>query len=310
MRKRRVPLVLSTTKSLERSLNKLFHRWGYIFAFPAVFVVTVMFIIPMFQNIYLSLFESDGLSAMKFVGFNNYINMFLDGNFLRSVLNSLIWVAFTIVFSVGAGLLVAVFVNGIKGETLIKSVFFMPLAISFVSVGAIWWYMYSKEYGVLNECLRLLGINVKVDWLYKIPVNNISLLIAWSWQQLGGNLVMFLMGLTSIPAEQIEASRIDGCNRWKTLIYFTFPMLKPITTVVVGMAIVNSFKAFDLIYIMTRGGPVRSSETLAVSMFVESFQRNHQGYGAAIGVFLTLLILPITAIYMKTTSAVDHADNK
>ncbi|MDR1174451.1 MAG: sugar ABC transporter permease [Treponema sp.] len=291
-------------------MNKQFQRWGYIFAFPAVLVITLMFIIPMFQNIYLSLFESDGISAMRFTGFGNYLNMFRDGNFLRSVFNSVLWVAFTIVFSVGAGLLIAVFVNGIKGEKLIKSVFFMPLAISFVSVGAIWWYMYSKEYGVLNECLRLLGFKTKVDWLYRIPLNNFSLLVAWSWQQLGGNLVMFLMGLTSIPSEQIEASRIDGCNKWRTFIHITFPMLRPITTVVVGMAIVNSFKAFDLIYIMTRGGPVRSSETLAVNMFVESFQRNHQGYGAAIGVFLTLLILPITAVYMRATSAVDHADNK
>jgi multiple sugar transport system permease protein len=292
------------------ALNKLLHRWGYIFAFPAAAVIIFMFIVPMLQNIYLSLFESDGLTVMSFVGLRNYVNMFRDSNFLRSIANSCLWVVFTIIFSVGVGLLIAVFVHGIAGEKIIKSIFFMPLAISFVSVGAIWWYMYSKEYGVLNQLLQLAGINVKVDWLYKVPLNNFSLLIAWSWQQLGGNLVMFLMGLTSIPSEQIEASRLDGCGRWQTFIHITFPMLKPITTVVVGMAIVNSFKAFDLIYIMTRGGPVRSSETLAVSMFVESFQRNHQGFGAAIGVFLTVLILPITAIYMRATSTVDHADNK
>jgi len=291
-------------------MEKNLQRWGYIFAFPAFAVIFFMFVIPMFQNIYLSFFQSDGISVMRFIGLGNYLNMFKDSNFIRSVLNSVLWVIFTIVFSVGIGLLIAVFVNGIKGENIIKSVFFMPLTISFVSVGAIWWYMYSKEYGVLNEILRLLGFKKKIDWLYAMPLNNISLLIAYSWQQLGINLVMFLMGLTSIPSEQIEASRIDGCNRWRTFIYVTFPMLKPITTVVVGMAIVNSFKAFDLIYIMTRGGPVRSSETLAVNMFVESFQRNNQGFGAAIGVFLALLILPITAIYMRATSVVDHADNK
>ena len=291
-------------------MNKELHRWGYVFAFPAFAVITFMFIVPMFRNIILSFFQTDGISLMSFVGFRNYINMFQDSNFIRSVSNSVLWVLFTIVFSVGIGLLIAVFINGIKGENLIKSIFFMPLTISFVSVGAIWWYMYSKEYGVLNEILRLLGFKTKVDWLYTVPLNNISLLVAWSWQQLGINLVIFLMGLTSIPSEQIEASRIDGCNRWLTFIYITFPMLKPITTVVVGMAIVNSFKAFDLIYIMTRGGPVRSSETLAVNMFVESFQRNNQGFGAAIGVFLTLLILPITTIYMRFTSVVDHADNK
>lgn len=291
-------------------MNKHLQRWGYAFSFPAFAVITFMFIVPMFRNIYLSLFQSDGISVMRFIGFGNYIKMLRDANFIRAVSNSVLWVLFTMVFSVGAGLLIAVFVNGIKGENFIKSVFFMPLTISFVSVSAIWWYMYSKEYGVLNEILRLLGFKTKIDWLYTIPLNNISLLIAYSWQQLGINLVMFLMGLTSIPSEQIEASRIDGCGRWRTFIHITFPMLKPITTVVVGMAIVNSFKAFDLIYIMTRGGPVRSSETLAVNMFVESFQRNNQGFGAAIGVFLTLLILPITTIYMRATSAVDHADNK
>jgi multiple sugar transport system permease protein len=291
-------------------MDKQWRRWGYVFSFPALALITFMFIVPMFQNIYLSLFESAGVSLMRFVGFGNYLKMFRDSNFLRATVNSLLWVIFTIVFSVGIGLLIAVFVNRIKGENIIKSVFFMPLAISFVSVGAIWWYMYSKEYGVLNEILRLLGFKTKVDWLYTIPLNNISLLIAWSWQQLGGNLVIFLMGLTSIPAEQTEAPRIDGCNKCQTFIHITFPMLKPITTVVVGMAIVNSFKAFDLIYVMTRGGPVRSSETLAVNMFVESFQRNNQGYGAAIGILLTLLILPITTIYMRSTAVVDHADNK
>ena len=291
-------------------MNKQFRRWGYIFSFPAFAVICFMFIVPMFQNIYLSFFETDGISFMRFVGFGNYLRMFRDSNFIRAVTNSVLWVLFTIVFSVGIGLLIAVFVNGIKGENFFKSIFFMPLTISFVSVGAIWWYMYSKEYGVLNEIIALLGFKTKVDWLYTIPLNNISLLIAWSWQQLGCNLVLFLMGLTAIPSEQIEASRIDGCNRWKTFLYITFPMLKPITTVVVGMAIVNSFKAFDLIYVMTRGGPVRSSETLAVNMFVESFQRNNQGFGAAIGVFLTLLILPITTLYMRATSVVDHVDNK
>jgi multiple sugar transport system permease protein len=291
-------------------VNKTLRKWGYIFALPAVLVVTLVLVIPMFQNIWLSFFKSDGLTPAKFIGFGNYARMVDDPNFLRSIANTLLWVVFTIVFAVGAGLLIAVFVNGIPGEKFFKSIFFMPLAISFVSAGAIWWYMYSKEYGVLNQLLELLGVKTKIDWLYDIPLNDFSLLVAWGWSQLGGNLVLFLMGLTSIPSEQIEASRLDGCNKWQTFTHITFPMLSPITTVVVGMAIVNSFKAFDLIYIMTRGGPVRSSETLAVTMFVESFQRNQQGFGAAIGVFLSILILPITAIYMRATANVDHTENK
>jgi len=288
-----------------------YRRWGYLFAFPAFSLVTFMFVVPILQNLYLSFFYTDGIMTMNFVGIDNYLKLFRDENFLHSILNSLFWVGFTIVFSVGFGLLLAVFVKGIPGENIFKSIFFAPLTISFVSVGAIWRYMYSMEYGVLNELLSLLtNQEIKINWLYNIPLNNVALLIAWSWQQLGYNLVMFLMGLTALPSEQIEASRIDGCNRWQTFIHITFPMLKPITTVVVGMAIVNSFKSFDLIFIMTRGGPIRSSETLAVSMFVESFERMNQGYGAAIGVILSLLILPITILYLRSTAVIDHADNK
>lgn len=283
---------------------------GYVFLLPAFLLVVILLLVPMAQNIYLSFFEWNGISDKVFVGIRNYITFFSDENFIRSILNTLLWVVFTIVFSVTIGLLIAVFLRGIKGDKLFRSVFFMPLTISFVSTGAIWMYMFSKDYGVINELLALIGVKSDIAWLYDIPLNTVSMLVAWSWQQLGGHMILFLMGLTSIPQSPIEASKIDGCNKWQTFIHVTFPMLKPITTVVVGMAIVNSFKAFDIIYLMTRGGPIRSSETLAVTMFIEAFQRSNMGYGAAISVFLSILILPISAVYIKSMTKTDQLDYK
>lgn len=283
---------------------------SYLFIAPAVLLVVILLLIPMAQNVYLSFFDWNGIIDPVYVGFGNFVKFFSDEVFIRSLINTLLWVAFEVIWSVSIGLLIAVFVRGLIGENFFKSVFFLPLSISFVSTGAIWMYMLSKDYGVVNDILSLFGVHQKVAWLFQVPLNTISMMFALSWQQLGGHMVLFLMGLTSIPKDIIEASQIDGCNKWQTFLHVTFPMLKPITTVVVGMAIVNSFKTFDIIYLMTRGGPIRSSETMAVTMFIEAFQRSNMGYGAAISVFLSILILPISAIYIRSMSKTYTMDSK
>jgi len=283
---------------------------SYIFILPAFLLVVIFLLIPVVQNIYFGFFQWNGITDKIFIGLQNYLKFFSDDNFIRSITNTLLWVIFTIIFPVSISLLVAVFVRGIKGGKFFRTIFIIPITISFVSTGAIWLYMFSREYGLLNEILLMLGFKQRIAWLFSIPLNTFSMMIAWFWQQLGGNLILFLMGLTSIPKETVEASIIDGCSRWQTFRYITFPLLKPITTVVVGMAIINSFKAFDIIFLMTRGGPIRSSETLAVTMFREAFQMSNLGYGAAISVFLTILILPISIIYIKTTTSRDRLDYK
>jgi len=275
------------------------HVVGYLFILPAFLLVFVLLLIPMFQNIYYSFFEWDGISEPIFIGLKNYISFFSDENFLVSFRNTLIWVGFTLIFPVMGGLLIAIFVKGMVLEKFFKSIFFIPLTISFVATGIIWTYMFSKELGVLNNLFDAFGITRDVSWLTGVPMNTFSLLIAWTWQQLGVNMVLFLMGLATIPEEPIEAAVIDGANKWQTFVHVTFPMLRPITTIVITMAMVNSFKAFDIIYVMTRGGPYRSSETLAVTMFRETFTLFRMGYGAAISVLLSIIVIAVSAIYIK-----------
>ncbi len=278
---------------------------SYMFILPAFLLVFILLLIPMFQNIYYSFFEWDGLKKPVFIGFRNYSMFLSDENFLISFRNTLIWVGFTLIFPVMGGLLIAIFVRGLAFEKFFKSIFFIPLTISFVATGIIWTYMFSREYGVLNNLFNLFGIEAKVSWLTNVPLNTFSLLIAWTWQQLGVNMVLFLMGLATIPQDPIEAAIIDGANKWQTFVYITFPMLRPITTIVITMAMVNSFKAFDIIYVMTRGGPYRSSETLAVTMFRETFTLFRMGYGAAISVFLSIIVITVSAFYIKRMARKD-----
>jgi len=271
---------------------------SYLYILPAFLLVFLLLLVPMFQNIYYSFFKWDGISKPIFIGIGNYFQLFKDLNFLTSFLNTIIWVVFTLIFPVFGGLLIAVFLRGIKFGNFFKSIFYIPITISFVATGIIWNYMYSREIGILNTFFSLFGLD-KISWLTNVPLNTFALLITWTWQQLGVNMVLFLMGLTSIPVEQTEAAMVEGANKWQVFIHVIFPMLRPITTVVIVMATANSFKVFDLIYVMTRGGPHRSSETLAVTMFRETFTMSNMGYGAAISVVLSIIVVAISAVYLK-----------
>jgi len=278
---------------------------SYLFILPAFLLVFTLLLFPILQTFYYSFLNWDGIKEPVFIGLKNYINIFTDENFLISFRNTLIWVGFTLIFPLMGGLLIAVFVKGLVLENFFKSIFFIPITISFVATGIIWSYMFSREMGVINNLLISMGISTKISWLTNVPLNTFALLVAWTWQQLGVNMVLFLMGLATIPTEQIEAAKLDGANKWRVFIHITFPMLRPITTIVVTMAMVNSFKAFDIIYVMTRGGPYNSSETLAVTMFRETFTLSRMGYGSAISVILSIIIIAVSAIYIKRMTRKD-----
>jgi len=272
---------------------------SYLFILPAFALVVALLLVPMAQNVYYSFFKWDGISAAIFVGLRNYVAFFSDSNFIRSFVNTLVWVVATLAFPVMGGLVVAIFLRGLVLADLFKSFFFIPLTISFVATGAIWSSMFSRDLGILNGILGLFVKGFKLSWLTSVPLNTIAMLFAWIWQQLGTSMVLFLAGLSTIPRDPVEASIIDGANKWQTFVHVTFPMLRPVTTVVITMAMVNSFKTFDIIYVMTRGGPYRSSETLAVTMFRETFTMFNMGYGASISVLLSILVILVSVFYIK-----------
>ena len=164
----------------------------------------------------------------------------------------------------------------------------------FIKSSANWWN-FQRDFR--NDWFRCFY----QKWLYQPPWNNYAMITAYTWQTMGTNMILFLVGLQNIPHEPIEASQIDGATGWQTYRYVTWPLLQPIATVVILMALINSFKVFDIIWVMTQGGPFRSSETLAVTMYRESFTMFQMGYGAAIAVVLTIFELFLSWIYLRKT---------
>lgn len=271
---------------------------AYLFMIPAVTMVIIFLLIPAGYTVIVSLTKWDGLSAPHFIGLGNYLRFVQDHVFITSLKNTIIWVLFTLALSVLLGLLIAYFVNRVKFASLFKSVFYIPLTISAVTTGLIWLWMYSPDLGVINNILMRLGLLGR-SWLSEVPLNTYSMILSWTWKTVGMNMVIFLIGLQAIPTEPVEACKIDGATEWQTFLHVVFPMLRPITTVVVSMSLINSFNIFDIIYVMTDGGPYRSSETLAISMFRESFVLFHMGYGASIAIFLSAIVLFVSWIYIR-----------
>ncbi len=276
------------------------YRWSArAFVLPGVLIVAVLMYLPFVWTSYLSLTEFNGLGDPEFVGLDKYREMFADAGFLNSLRNTLLWVVGTLVLPVGLGLLLAVLTHGLKGSFWYRLPFLLPYAISGVAVGVIWTFILQSG-GALDEALAAVGLeSLTQRWLLDAPLNTIVMIGAATWQGAGVNALLFGIGLQSIPKEPLEAARVDGASGWTLFRTMTWPLLTPLTTVVVGLAIVGSLKQFDIIWAMTKGGPGTSSETLALTMYKETFVSNDYGLGAAVAVFLTVVTVAASVLYLR-----------
>jgi len=274
----------------------------YLFLIIPMALFSFVLVYPIIENVYLSLTDWDGQREPRFVGFENYIRFLNDPITYVSLFNTLIWIALAIAIPVGLGLTAAVLVDGKKGEGVFKAVLFAPFALSGVVVALIWKFIYDPTYGVLNTILKSVRFeNLAQPWLGIPGVNTYFIILANSWSQLGFSLVVFLAGLKTISVDILEAATVDGLSGWQRFRHITFPLLAPFTTVVIAMTILNTLKIFDIIYVMTTGGPFRSSETLAVTMFFDAFSLRQYGYGAAVGTILFAIVVAVTVIYLRYT---------
>jgi multiple sugar transport system permease protein len=211
------------------------------------------------------------------------------------------WVIGTLVLPVGIGLLVAVVSLDLDRAAFFRLPFLIPYALSGTAIGVMWEFMLRGN-GAINTTLEEMGMaDLAQSWLLRPPLNTWSMILASTWQSVGVCVLLFLVGLQSIPRDPIEAARLDGADGWTLFKDITFPLLRPMTIVVVGISLVNSLKTFDIIWIMTQGGPYRSSETLAVTMYRETFLLFRHGYGSAIAVLLSVIILAASWIYLHRT---------
>lgn len=269
------------------------------FIAPAIVLTVVVLYLPFLWTGYVSLTEFNGFGTPKWTGVANYITMFSDPGILRSLLNTLIWVVGTLVLPVALGLLIAVLSHGIKGSVWFRLPFVLPYAISGIAVGVIWTFVLQSG-GALTEAMQFLHLpGASSRWLLDWPLNTIMMIIAAAWQGAGVNALLFAVGLQSIPIEPLEAARIDGAGSWSLFRYITWPLLRPLTTVVVGLSLVGSLKTFDIVWGMTKGGPGRESETLALTMYKETFVTNDYGVGAAVAILLTVITVAAAVLYLR-----------
>lgn len=275
-------------------------RWaGLGFISPAVLLVAVLLYLPFLYSLYLSFFAYNGLGTPAFIGIQNYVDFFRDPALITSTLNTLLWAVGATVLPVGVGLLVAVLSHGLKRGPLYRLPFMLPYALSGAGLAVIWSFILQAGGGA-NQLLGALGLpGAETSFLTEPTVNTIAMIIAFTWQQLGVNTLLFMVGLQSIPKEPLEAARLDGANAWQLFRHQTWPMLAPLTTVVVGLSLVASLKTFDIVWVMTQGGPGRISETLAVTMYKDAFASGEYGRGAAVAVALTVVTGLVSYLYLR-----------
>lgn len=279
-----------------RRLRRLF---SLAFILPAVALVVGMFWYSVVFTLAISFTDSEGLVTPNFIGFANYANMIHDPAFTTSIVNTCIWVIGMVILPVGIGLAAAILLQNLHGQVIFKNVFYLPYAIGLTSTGVIWTFLLSN--GGLPTLLAAIGLKqfAQYNFLTSVPVNTFAMIIVATWQGMGTDMLLFLVGLNGLDKNALEAARLDGAGGFRLFRYVTFPLLQPVTSIIVSITLVNSLQTFNLIWVMTQGGPYNSSSTLAVWMYTQSFALFRVGYGSAIAIVLMIIVLLASTIYLR-----------
>lgn len=280
-------------------MNARYTPW--LFLMPAIVIYGFFGAIPILQTFLISLTDQVGVAGNRnFIGLNNYIDLFQDEYFLNSIKNTGIWVACFLVVPNTLAVSIALLVKRtFWGSSVIKTVFFLPLALSFAIVGVIWAWIYEPDVGLLDQLLIAFGLDALiVEWLGP-HAGNFSVIAAAAWRQTAFATVIYLAGLSAIPQELIEAAKVDGATRRQSFFRITLPLLKPANTIAVSSALIQALLATEIVLTMTRGGPFGTTEVVGYRMYMETFWNYKFGYGAAIGMVVTVMTATLVVPYVR-----------
>jgi alpha-glucoside transport system permease protein len=294
-------------------LSSAFERvQGILFVLPALVVLGLFLIYPAYYTIRLAFYEGDfHFNFVHYVGLDNFKQLLTnDKDFLDlskfppggALINNLRWVIFYISLSLFIGLGLAVLAVRVRYERVVKTVIFVPMAIAATAVGIIWLFVYSPDpdIGVLNAVLVGLDSSFHpIAWLGRPDLVNYALIFAYVWASVGFVMVVLSAAIKGIPAEIMEAARVDGAGEWNIFRRIMLPMLSLPISVVTIWLFINVIKVFDIIYVMTGGGPGTSSRVIAFTMYEETFHNGRPGYGAAVAVIMLILIAPVMVLNVR-----------
>jgi multiple sugar transport system permease protein len=264
----------------------------WLFLAPGLFMFGVYVIWPIIDSFWLSFFNWDGLGEKRWIGWGNYQELRTDPAFYTSLRNNVIWLVLYLL-AVPAGLMIAIFLNqSVFGIRLYKSLFFFPFVISQVVVGLMFSWFYAPNFGLFYQLIEWItgrGIAVLAD----PTLVTYGIIAAGLWPQIAYVMILYLTGLNNVSPDQVEAARLDGARGWRMLWYVILPQLRPATFIAVVVTVIGALRSFDLVSIMTDGGPFGSSRVLSFYMFEQALSEYgfRMGYGAAIAVVLFLIMM-------------------
>lgn len=297
--------------------NKYKKRFGnpsaYIFIAPAVILLAIFIVYPLISSVRLSMMEWSGMGMGKFIGIENYKNLFKDSEFWNSVKLQLIWALLSVCVLALTGMILAVIVEyyvPIKRMIPVaRTVLFMPMMMSLVAIGLLWGLIYNPMIGMLNELLQvtgLLGQGQALDLLGNSKTALYAAFIPAIWQWSGFGMVIFSAAMQGIPQEILEASVVDGCTRFGKIRHIVLPLIKPQFAMVCTLNLIGGLKCFDLIYVMTSGGPGISTQVSSIFIFRQAFVLNNHGYSAAASTILFLVTALFGVLFFRFTNKLEN----
>jgi len=269
------------------------------FLLPAFILYSIFFLFPLFSGVLYSFTRWNGISFSKeFIGIENFKEIFSDKRFLNSLFFTFKYAVLNVIFiNILAFALALILDRTVKGIGFLRSIFFMPNVISMVIVGFIWQFMFIK---VVGEMSRFMGMPfLNQSWLGDPKMALYAVVLVSVWRGTGYMMIIYLAGLQTINSEIIDASKIDGASNWGKFVYIILPLMIPSINVCLFLTIANSFKMFDLVFAMTRGGPGYATEVISLNLYNEAFLNNRFGYGIAKAVVLAIIIMIVTYIQLK-----------
>lgn len=277
----------------------------YLYILPALAIYAFFVLLPIAQTVWYSLHEWKGFGNAKFIGLENYADLFRDAMFLNALSNNLRFVAFYTVLPIIVGLFLTVLLARRKlfGLTIFRTGLFLPQVMSVVVVGVVWRWIYNPAFGPLNQILKSIGLeSLAKAWLGDFDLALPSVGVVATWVQYGFCMVLFIAGVQRIDESLYDAAKIDGAGEWGQFRYVTLPGLRSEVSVALVTTLISALRVFDLIYVTTSGGPGNRTLVANLYLYNNAFTQNKVGYAAAVAVVLTLLILGISYVVITLRS--------
>ncbi len=285
------------------------NRHPYIFIAPALLILILFSLIPITIAFVISFTDLDlkGLadwSNISFIGLENYTTLLTDTVFHKAIFNTLFYVVIGVPLVIMSSLSIALLINYGKNLvfTIFRAVYFMPAITNIIAVAVVWGFLYNTEYGLFNYVLSLVDVD-KVPWLEQPVLAKLSLIVLAVWKGIGINMIIFLAALQGIPNSYYEAARIDGAKRWQVLIYITIPLLRYSIFFVTVTTLIGWLQFFEEPFIMTQGGPLDGTVSMALFIYQRGFQFSEFGYAAAGSFVLFIVIIIVTLVQFKLKKA-------